>query len=136
LGLTDSKKLTEAQRNEYYGIIKQEAISYHISIISHEEIDYINIYEATKKAMQAALLGLQPLPDQALIDAVPIDNLPFPARSIIKGDETCIAISAASVLAKVTRDKIMKDIDKQYPVYDFKNNMGYGTKQHLDSIKE
>lgn len=135
LGLNDSKQLNEEKRIEFSNIIKKEAISYHISIIDNEEIDDINIFEATKKAMKEALIHLNPLPDKALIDAVQLDSLPFSSRSIIKGDEKCISIAAASVLAKVARDDLMKKIDEHYPVYRFKTNMGYGTKEHLQMIE-
>lgn len=136
IGLTDSKQLTEEQRQMFFEKIKREAISYHIAIINNDEIDQINIYEATKKAMTNALLNLNPYPDHALIDAVNLDSLPFSHQSIIKGDEHSISIAAASVLAKVTRDELMKEIDQKHPGYGFKTNMGYGTKEHLLKIEQ
>lgn len=136
IGLTDSKQLTEEQRMTFAEQIKQEAISYHVSIVDNDVIDRLNIYEATKKAMTAALLNLNPSPEHALIDAVNLDSLPFSYESIIKGDENSISIAAASVLAKVTRDELMKKIDQTYPAYGFKTNMGYGTKEHLQMIEK
>lgn len=135
-GLTDSKQLNERTRSKFAQLIKEQAISYHIAVVNHEEIDAINIYEATKRAMTQALRGLNPMPERALIDAVTLESLPFPTEAIIKGDEKSISIAAASVLAKVARDEIMKEIDDTYPMYGFKNNMGYGTKEHLQMIEK
>ena len=134
-GLTDSKKLSEKKREEYYEIIKKEAISIGIGIISEKRIDEINIYEATKEAMQEAINNLNVKPEHILIDAMPL-NLDIPTTSIIKGDLLSITISAASVIAKVTRDHMLYDIDREFPMYDLKNNKGYGTKKHLEAIKE
>lgn len=130
LGLDDSKKLTEAKRDEFYEYIKEQAVSIGIGIIEAEEIDAINIYEATKKAMLSAIQQLSIKPDFLLIDAMPLQT-PFPTESIIKGDGKSISIAAASVIAKVTRDRMMKEIDQEYPYYHFSKNMGYGTKDHL-----
>lgn len=135
LGLTDSKQLKREQRDEFFNIIKKEAVCYHIAMINNNDIDEINIYEATKRAMTEALIQLDPSPDIALVDAMKIDGLPFTSRSIVKGDEKSISIAAASVLAKVTRDRLMEEIDAQYPIYRFKTNMGYGTKEHLQKIE-
>lgn len=134
-GLTDSKKLSEKKREEFYQIIKEEAISIGIGIISEKRIDEINIYEATKEAMKEAINNLSVKPEHILIDAMPLE-LDIPTTSIIKGDLLSISISAASVIAKVTRDHMLYDIDKEYPMYDLKNNKGYGTKKHLEAIKE
>lgn len=134
-GLTDSKKLSEKKREEFYEIIKKEAISIGVGIISEKRIDEINIYEATKEAMTEAINNLQVKPEHILIDAMPL-NLDIPTTSIIKGDLLSISISASSVIAKVTRDHILYDIDKEYPMYDLKNNKGYGTKKHLEGIKK
>ena len=134
-GLTDSKKLSEKKRELFYEIIKKEAISIGIGIISEKRIDEINIYEATKEAMYEAINNLNPKPEHILIDAMPLD-LDIPTTSIIKGDLLSISISAASVIAKVTRDHMLYDIDEEFPMYDLKNNKGYGTKKHIEAIKE
>lgn len=134
-GLTDSKKLSEKKREQFYEIIKKEAIAIGIGIISEKRIDEINIYEATKEAMKQAIDNLTTKPEHILIDAMPLD-LEIPTTSIIKGDLLSITISAASVIAKVTRDYMLYDIDKEFPMYDLKNNKGYGTKKHLEAIKE
>ncbi|MFD1360321.1 ribonuclease HII [Lentibacillus salinarum] len=136
LGLNDSKQLNEVTRDEYFAIIKNEALSYGISIIDNQKIDRINIYEATKLAMHDAIYQLDPVPDHILIDAVSLDQLPCTSEAITKGDQKSISIAAASILAKVTRDHFMKEIDEAYPWYGFKSNMGYGTKQHLDMLTE
>lgn len=136
-GLTDSKKLSEKKRDEYYEYIINHAISYGIGIINEKRIDEINIYEATKEAMIMAInetnnkIKIQ----HVLIDAMPL-NIDIPTTSIIKGDAKSISIAAASVVAKVTRDKMLYELDKQYPMYDFKNNKGYPTKKHLQAIQE
>lgn len=136
IGLTDSKQLSENERNEFYETITKHAISFHVSLVDNNIIDEVNIFEATKKVMTNALHNLDTTPHIALIDAVKLENIPFPTKEIIKGDEKSIAIAAASVLAKVTRDKIMNEIDKSYPQYDFLNNKGYGTKKHLAALNE
>ena len=135
IGLTDSKELSESKRNIFFDIIKREAISYGISIISNQVIDQINIYEATKRSMRDCISQLDPAPDHVLIDAVELDTLSCTSESIIKGDQKSITIAAASILAKVTRDRLMKEIHNQYPDYHFKKNMGYGTKQHLEMLE-
>ena len=134
-GLTDSKKLSEKKREEFYKVIQKEAISIGIGIIDEKRIDEINIYEATKEAMYEAINNLNVKPEHVLIDAMKLD-LDIPSTSIIKGDLLSISISAASVIAKVTRDHMLYEIDKQYPMYDLKNNKGYGTKKHMEAIKE
>jgi ribonuclease HII len=134
-GLTDSKKLSEKKREQFYEIIKKEAIAIGVGIISEKRIDEINIYEATKEAMKEAINNLNVKPEHILIDAMPLD-LDIPTTSIIKGDLLSISISAASVIAKVTRDHMLYEIDEQFPMYDLKNNKGYGTKKHLEAIKQ
>lgn len=136
LGLNDSKQLNEKTRNTFFAIIKEEAVNYGISIIDNEKIDQINIFEATKLAMVNAIGQLDPAPDHILIDAVSLEELPCTSEPIIKGDQESISIAAASILAKVTRDNLMKDFHKEYPAYGFLSNMGYGTKQHLDTLIE
>lgn len=135
-GLTDSKQLNESQRNIFYKKIIDEAVSYHVAIIDNETIDRINILEATKLAMHTAVNALEREPDHVLIDAVALDQLTQTSEVIFKGDQKSITIAAASVLAKVTRDRLMSDIHAKYPMYDFHLNMGYGTKKHLEMIKK
>ena len=134
-GLTDSKKLTEKKRDYYYEIIKRDALAIGIGIVDEKEIDEINIYEATKKAMIMYINNLSIKPEHILIDAMKLD-IDIPFTSIIKGDKKSLTISAASVIAKVTRDKMMYELDELYPMYDLKNNKGYGTKKHINAIEE
>jgi len=134
-GIDDSKKLTEKKRQEFAAIIRQEALAYNVAMIHADEIDEINIYEATKKAMKAAIVSLDPKPDFLLIDAMKLDT-PYPTDSIIKGDAKSISIAAASIVAKVARDEYMKELAINYPVYGFQQNMGYGTQEHLQAIKK
>ena len=134
-GLTDSKKLSEKKRDYYFEEIKKQAISYGIGIINEDIIDEVNIYQATKLAMIEAINKCNPKPDYVLTDAMKLD-LDVPVQPLIKGDLRSITISAASVLAKVTRDKMLYELDEKYPMYDFKNNVGYPTKKHLEAIEE
>lgn len=134
-GLTDSKKLSEKKREQFYEILKKEALAIGVGVISEKRIDEINIYEATKEAMKEAIHNLSITPEHILIDAMPLE-LEVPSTSIIKGDLLSISISAASVIAKVTRDHMLYDIDLEYPMYDLKNNKGYGTKKHLEAIQK
>ena len=136
-GLTDSKKLTEKKREEYYKYIIEHCIAYGIGEASPERIDEINIYQATKEAMIMAINKVRkqvPL-EHVLIDAMPLE-LDIPNTSIIKGDAKSISIAAASVLAKVTRDHMMIELDKKYPEYGFAKHKGYPTKKHLEAIHE
>ena len=136
-GLTDSKKLSEKKRNLYYDIIMEQALAVGIGEASEKVIDEVNIYEATKIAMTKAIeqVRAQVNLEHVLIDAMPL-NLDIPTTSIIKGDAKSISIAAASVIDKVTRDRQMYELDKIYPMYDLKNNKGYGTKKHLEALKE
>ena len=134
-GLTDSKKLSEKKRDEFYKIIWDKAIAIGIGIVDNEEIDKINILNATKKAMKMAINNCNIRPEHVLIDAVKLD-IDIPTTSIIKGDLKSITISAASVIAKVTRDHMLYELDKKYPMYDFKHNKGYPTKKHIEAIME
>jgi ribonuclease HII len=134
-GINDSKKLSEKKRLEYDDIIRREALAFSVSMIDANEIDEINIYEAAKKAMKAAIVSLQPKPDFLLIDAMKLE-IPYPSESIIKGDAKSISIAAASIIAKVERDKLMKEISLEYPNYHFQQNMGYGTKEHINAIQQ
>ena len=133
-GLNDSKQLSEKKRDKYFEIIKKDAISYGISIVDAKTIDEINIYEASRKAMLEAISKLDVTPDFVLTDAMPLpmDN----SKAIIHGDALSLSIAAASVLAKVTRDEIMYELDKKYPEYCFKSHKGYPTKKHLENIKK
>ncbi|MBY6050368.1 ribonuclease HII [Cytobacillus firmus] len=132
-GLDDSKKVPEQKRAEYYEIINAEAEAVSVGIIESDEIDRINIFEATKKAMLSAIEGLNPKPDFLLVDAVKLLT-PYPMEAIIKGDGKSVTIAAASIIAKVTRDRMMAEIGKEFPQYGFGKNMGYGTKEHLEAI--
>lgn len=134
-GLTDSKKLSEKKREYFYDEIMRQAVSVGVGIISEKKIDEVNIYEATKLAMKEAISKCNIQPEHILIDAMPL-SLDIPTTSIIKGDFKSITISAASVIAKVTRDRMLDELDKKYPMYDFKDNKGYPTKKHLDAIEE
>jgi ribonuclease HII len=133
-GINDSKKLTEAKREQLYEDIVKNCVSYGIGIVQAEEIDVLNIYQATKKAMVHAVHALCMKPDYLLIDALEID-VPFPQESIIKGDAKSVSIAAASIVAKVTRDRLMVEYSKKYPEYGFEKNAGYGTKEHLEAIR-
>ncbi|MCP8970153.1 ribonuclease HII [Ectobacillus ponti] len=133
-GLNDSKKLSEAKREQFYEIIMREATAVGIGIVGAAEIDELNIYQATKKAMLAAILQLQTKPEHLLIDAMELP-LEVPQTSIIKGDASSVSIAAASVVAKVTRDRMMKELGAAYPQYGFEKHMGYGTKEHLQAIE-
>ena len=134
-GLTDSKKLSEKKRDELFIKIKEEALAIGIGIIDEKKIDEVNIYEATKLAMKEAINNCPIKPEHILIDAMPLD-IDIPTTSIIKGDIKSITISAASVIAKVTRDRMLYELDKKYPMYDFKDNKGYPTKKHLEAIEK
>jgi len=136
LELNDSKKLSNEKRKELFKVIKREAISYGVSTVDNQKIDQLNIYNATKQAMYQAIDQLQEQPSHVLIDAVPLENLSSSSDVIVKGDQKSISIAAASIIAKVTRDRLMKDIHKKYPMYHFDTNMGYGTKQHLIMLKK
>jgi len=134
-GLTDSKKLSEKKREAFFDIIMKDAISVSVVSRSPERIDEINIYAATKEAMIDAVYGLSPLPEHVLVDAMPLD-IDIPTTSIIKGDAKSLSIAAASVIAKVTRDRMMDEVDLLHPEYGFKNHKGYPTKFHLEAIKK
>lgn len=139
--MNDSKKVTAKRRDLLYDEIKETAIAYGIGIVSQEEIDEINILNATKKGLHDALgqviEKLQTKPDIVIVDALrEIDTFGITYESIIKGDATCYSISAASILAKVTRDRIMEEWDKIYPEYGFCAHKGYGTAKHIAAIKE
>ncbi len=134
-GLTDSKKLSAKKREKFYDILVKDAISYGIGVIDNNKIDEVNIYEATKLAMLSAIKNMKVKPEYLLIDAMKL-NTDIPSNSIIKGDSKSLSIAAASVIAKVERDRMMLELDKKYPYYDFKNNKGYPTKKHIEAIKK
>ncbi len=134
-GLTDSKKLSEKKREYFYDLIMEQALGVGVGIISEKIIDEVNIYEATKMAMREAIKNCSCRIEHVLIDAMKLD-IDIPTTSIIKGDLKSITISAASVIAKVTRDRMLEELDKKYPMYDFKDNKGYPTKKHLEAIKK
>ena len=134
-GLTDSKKLSEKKRDEFYDIIMEKAIAVGVGVVNEKVIDEVNIYEATKIAMKEAIVNTNIKLEHVLIDAMPLD-IDVPTTSIIKGDANSISIAAASVIAKVTRDRMMYELDKIYPMYGLASNKGYGTKKHIEAIKE
>lgn len=136
LGINDSKKVSEKMREYLFDEIKARAISYQIEIVEHNIIDDINILNATKIAMTKSIENLSHKPDIVLIDAVKLEDLSVKSDSIIKGDLKSISIAAASILAKVTRDEIMKEYEKKYPGYGFSRNKGYGTKLHYEGIQK
>jgi ribonuclease HII len=135
-GLNDSKKLTENQRTRIAAEIKETAVAFSIAQIEAEEIDRINILQATKLAMIHAAEQLVPAADFLLVDAVNLNNCRLPQKSIIGGDAVCASIAAASVLAKVYRDTMMRELDAVYPEYGFARHVGYGTKQHFEALRK
>ena len=134
LGVNDSKKLSAKKRDELYDEIQNQAISIGIGMVDHNKIDEINIYQASKLAMGIALEDLCFIPDYLLIDAMKLD-VNIPQESLIKGDARSVSIAAASIVAKVIRDRLMEDYAKMYPGYGFENNAGYGTKEHLIGLE-
>lgn len=136
-GINDSKKVSEKKRETLYEQIINEAIAYGVGIIDQKEIDEINILNATKKGLTTAIKELKVKPQRILVDALTgIDTCGIPYTSIIKGDAKAYSIAAASIIAKVTRDRIMREWDEIYPQYGFEKHKGYGTKMHIDAIKE
>ena len=136
-GINDSKKLSEKKREKLYEQITEEAIEWAVGIVDQNEIDEINILNATKKALHMAISNLKVKPDRILVDALEhIDTCGVPYTSIIKGDAKVYSISAASIIAKVTRDRMMQEYDEIYPQYGFAGHKGYGTAKHIQAIKE
>ena len=136
-GVNDSKKISEKKREKIYDQILEEAISYGVAIIGQDEIDEINILNATKKGLTVSLQELSQRPDLILVDALNgIDTMGITYDSIIKGDAKCYSIAAASIIAKVTRDRIMREWDSIYPEYGFEKHKGYGTAAHIAAIRE
>jgi len=135
-GLNDSKKLTPRKRDLLFDIIKEKAVAYGIGIVDEKFIDETNILIATKKAMEIAIRSLNPQPELLLIDAVRLEEVDIRQIPIIKGDSLSISIAAASIIAKVTRDRLLEEMDSLYPQYCFKKHKGYGTKEHINAIKK
>ena len=136
-GVNDSKKVSEKKREALYEQITDEAIAWGVGIIDQKEIDEINILNATKKGLTTAIKELKVKPDRIIVDALDkIDTLGIPYTPIIKGDAKCYSIAAASIIAKVTRDRIMRQWDEIYPMYGFEKHKGYGTAMHMQAIRE
>ena len=136
-GVNDSKKVSEKKREKLYDEITENAIAWSVGIVDHKTIDEINILNATKLALKKALEGLKQRPDIIMVDALDkMDTLGIPYISVIKGDAKIYSISAASIIAKVTRDRIMREWDEVYPMYGFAKHKGYGTADHIKAIKE
>lgn len=135
-GLNDSKKVSEKKREQLFDVILEKAIAYGIGSASAEEIDEINILQATFLAMERAVAALQQPADWALVDGNRMPPLPIPGETVVKGDAQCASIAAASILAKVSRDRVLRELDQQYPQYGFAKHKGYGTKAHYEAIKQ
>ena len=135
-GLNDSKKLTDKKRRELFDVIIENAVSYGIAMASEQEIDEINILQATFLAMQRALDKLTVRPELALIDGNRAKDFGLPVQTIVKGDSLSASIAAASILAKVTRDRLMEELDGKYPQYGFAVHKGYGTKRHYEALRQ
>ena len=135
-GLNDSKKLSEKKREQLYDIIMKDAISVGVGIVGPEKIDEINILEASRLAMKLAIEDLDVKPEFVLSDAMKLTNIDIPYKDIVHGDALSLSIAAGSVIAKVTRDRMMYELDKEYPEYEFAKHKGYPTKAHLEKIKE
>lgn len=133
-GLNDSKKLSSKQRNEIAEQLRTDAVAFAVGQVEADEIDRINILQATKRAMRLAVASLEPNPDFLLIDAVQLKELSLPQKAIIRGDAISASIAAASILAKTYRDNLMTDYDAVYPQYGFASHVGYGTRAHFDAI--
>lgn len=135
-GVNDSKKLSEKKREELFEIIKEKAVAFSVGIVDEKVIDEINILEATRLAMKKAVEGLGVTPGHVLVDAERHVPISIPYTPIVKGDAKSESIAAASIIAKVTRDHMIEEIDKKYPEYGFAKNKGYGTREHIQAIKE
>jgi len=134
-GLTDSKQVSEKKRDKLFDIIREQAICYGIGIADERTIDDVNIYQATIIAMERSLEALHPEPDYLLLDAITLPRVPIPQKSLIRGDCRSHSIAAASILAKVTRDRMMLELHDQYPQYNFRKHKGYGTREHLEALR-
>jgi ribonuclease HII len=134
-GVMDSKQLSEDQRDRLYTEIMSAAVAHGIGIVDERTIDEVNILQATIIAMERALNCIMPLPDHLLLDALILPRITIPQQAVIKGDCRSHSIAAASILAKVTRDRLMRDLHERYPQYNFQNHKGYGTKEHIELIR-
>ena len=135
-GVNDSKKLTEKKRDKFYDIIMKDAIAVGVGIVDSKTIDEINILEASRLAMKLAIEDLKVKPEYILSDAMKLNNQDIPYQDIVHGDALSLSIAAGSVIAKVTRDRILYELDKEYPEYGFAKHKGYPTKLHLENIKK
>jgi len=135
-GIDDSKKLNAKKRGELYEVILEKASCFGVGVVSHLIVDERNILQATFKAMHEAIKQLRPKPQQLLIDGNRFLGVGIPFQTIVDGDAKCFSIAAASIIAKVTRDRLMLDYDKQFPDYGFAQHKGYGTKQHIEAIRK
>jgi ribonuclease HII len=135
-GLTDSKQVPERSRERLFDIIREQAVCYGIGVVDERTIDEVNIYQATIMAMERSLEALKPRPDYLLLDAITLPRIPLPQNPLIKGDCRSHSISAASVLAKVSRDRLMRELHEKYPQYNFQKHKGYGTTEHLALLRK
>jgi len=135
-GLTDSKQVEESERERLYDIILAQAVSYGVGVVDERTIDDVNIYQATIIAMERALEALSPYPDYLLLDAITLPRVALPQKPLIKGDCRSHSIAAASILAKVTRDRLMVELHERYPQYNFRKHKGYGTREHLSLLEK
>jgi len=135
-GLTDSKQVPEQERERLFEVIREQAVCFGVGIVDERTIDEVNILQATIIAMERALALLSPKPDYLLLDALTLPRVPLPQKPLIKGDCRSHSIAAASILAKVTRDRMMLELHEKYPRYNFQKHKGYGTKEHLALIRE
>lgn len=135
-GLDDSKRLTAARREAVYQALREDpAVEWGVALATVAEIEALNILRATHLAMRRALLMLETAPDHCLIDGLPVRDCPIPHDAVVKGDGKSLSIAAASVIAKVTRDSLMLEIDREFPAYGFARHQGYGTKEHLEALR-
>ena len=135
-GLTDSKQVREQERERLFDVIREQAVCFGIGVVDEQTIDEVNILQATIIAMERALAPLNPRPDYLLLDAITLPRIPLPQKPLIKGDSRSHSISAASILAKVTRDRLMLELHEKYPRYNFHKHKGYGTNEHLALLRE
>ena len=134
--LNDSKKISAKVREELYELLQEKAVAVGTALVDAKTIDRVNIYQATINGMYEAIFSLQPEPQKVLIDAVPLEGLPMPSLSLVKGDAKSASIAAASIIAKVTRDRLMDAYDKEYPQYGFARHKGYGTAEHIEALRK
>ncbi len=134
--LNDSKKISPAVREDLYERILEQAVAVGTALVDAKTIDRVNIYQATMNGMYEAIFALKPSPQKVLIDAVELKNLPMPSLPIIKGDAKSASIAAASIVAKVTRDRLMEEYDREYPEYGFASHKGYGTAEHIAALRK